>query len=48
MKNRKDDNAIDSILCDFDWHAGGDAQALEGRLYDELAALEAVSIAQSS
>jgi hypothetical protein len=39
----QDDLNIDEVLTDYDWKAGGDASALEARLLNELAALEAVS-----
>ena len=35
---------LDEVLSDFDWNVGADAAALEARLYDELLALEAVSL----
>ena len=33
---------FDAVLTDYDWKVGGDASALEGRLTNELMALDAV------
>ncbi|TPX31547.1 hypothetical protein SmJEL517_g05166 [Synchytrium microbalum] len=35
---------LDEVLSDFDWNVGGDAAALEARLYNELLALEAANV----
>ena len=35
---------LDVMLADFNWHAGGDAAALEGVLFSELQALEAANL----
>jgi hypothetical protein len=48
LQNEHDDIDIDAVLIDFDWKAGNDAAALEGRLLNELVALEAVRPIQKS
>lgn len=46
VQEEQEELSIDEVLADFEWKAGADASALETRLNNELAALEAVWISR--